>query len=62
MRCKSKCFEKFKEYGTDSEKCLGKYIKTLRSHYGGKHLLGEFKDFLAYVKIIFQLSAPEMPQ
>jgi len=35
MHCKFKCFEKFKEYRTETKKRLGKYIKTLRSDRGG---------------------------
>ena len=57
MRCKSKCFEKFKEHRTETKKCLGKCIMTLRSDRGGEYLLGEFKDYLSEVGITSLLSA-----
>ena len=43
---KSECFKKFKEYGIEIEKHLGKYFKTLRSDRNGEYLLEEFKDYL----------------
>ena len=60
MRHKSECFEKFKEYRTETEKRLGKCIKTLRSDFGSEYLLGVFKDYLTEVRITSQLSAPGM--
>jgi len=62
MRSKSEYFEKLKEYMTETEKRLGKCIKTLRSDCGGKYLLGEFKDYLLEVRITSQLSAAGMSQ
>ena len=62
MRRKSECFEKFKEYKAETEKRLGKCLKTLRSDRGGEYLLGEFKDYLSAEGIVSQLSAPGMPQ
>ena len=40
MRSNSEAFEKFKEYRVETEKCLNKCLKTLRSHCGGEYLLG----------------------
>ena len=62
MRSKSEYFEKLKEYMTETEKRLGKCIKTLRSDCGGEYLLGEFKDYLLEVRITSQLSAAGMSQ
>ncbi|MBE2321140.1 DDE-type integrase/transposase/recombinase, partial [Solirubrobacter sp. CPCC 204708] len=62
MRRKSEAFEKFKEYRAETEKRLGKCIKTLRSDRGGEYLLGEFTDYLSVEGITSQLSAPRTPQ
>ena len=61
MHRKSKCFEKFRKYRTETEKRLGKCLKTLRSDRGGEYLLGEFREYLLAEGITSQLSAPGMP-
>ena len=62
MRCKSKCFEKFKVFKEETKKCHGKCIKILRSDRGDEYLLGEFLDYLSGEGIESQLSALGMPQ
>ena len=46
MHYKSDSFEKFKEYRTEVEKQLGKYVKVIRSDRGGEYLSNEFIDHL----------------
>ena len=62
LRRKSECFDKFKEYKAETEKRLGKCIKSLRSDRGGEYLLGEFRDYLSENGITSQLTAPGTPQ
>ena len=62
MRCKSECFDEFKEFKADVEKHQGKSIKTLRSDRGGEYLLGEFRSYLSEAGIQSQLSALGTPQ
>ena len=38
MQRKSDCFEKFREFKSETEKQLGKDIKTFRSDRGGEYL------------------------
>ena len=44
MRRKFECLEKFKDFKAETEKHLGKCIKTLGSNRGGENLLGEFRE------------------
>ena len=62
MQRKYKCFEKFKDFKAETEKRLGKCIKTLRFDRGGEHILEEFREYLLEQGITSQLSAPGMPQ
>ena len=43
---KAEAFEKFRQFKFETEKQLGKSIKSLRSYRGGEYFLGEFLDFL----------------
>ncbi|KAL8133453.1 hypothetical protein AgCh_008783 [Apium graveolens] len=62
LRCKSGCFDKFKEYKAKTEKRLNKSINSLRSDRGGEYLLGEFREYLSENGIESQLTAPGTPQ
>ena len=57
---KSEAFKKFKEFRAEVENQLGKCIKTIRSDWGGKYLLGDFKDYLTQNGIVSQLTDLEL--
>ena len=46
MKKKSKALDKFKEFKVESEKQLGRHIKSLCSNRGGEHMSIEFVFFL----------------
>ena len=52
MKRKFETFEKFKEFRAEVKNQLGKRIKVIRSDWGGKYLLGDFKDYLTENGII----------
>ena len=54
-------FGKFKEFMAETEKQLGKSLKTLRSDRGGEYLDTEFKDHLLEHGILSQLTASGTP-
>ncbi|XP_070055303.1 uncharacterized protein [Nicotiana tomentosiformis] len=62
LRRKSECFDKFKEFKTETKKIHDKYIKTLRSDRGGEYLSAEFIKYLSDCGITSQFSTPRTPQ
>ena len=62
MHHKSEAFEKFRQFKSETEKQLGKNIKSLRSDRGGEYLLGEFLDFLIDNGILTQITPLGTPQ
>ena len=62
MKKKSKAWNKFKEFKAESEKQLGRHIKSLRFDRGDEHMSIEFVSFLNKHGILSQFSAPGTPQ
>ena len=61
MKKKSEALDKFKEFKAESEKQLGRHIKSLRSDLGGEYMSIEFVSFLKEREILSQFSAPGTP-
>ena len=62
MKKKSEALDKFKEFKAESEKQLGRHVKSLRSDRGGEYMSIEFVSFLKEHGILSQFSAPGTPQ
>ena len=62
MKKKSEALDKFKEFKPESEKQLGRYIKSLCIDRGGEYMSIEFVSFLKEHGILSQFSAPGTPQ
>ena len=62
MKKKSEALDKFKEFKVESEKQLGRHIKSLCSDRGGEYMSIEFVSFLKEHEILSQFSAPGTPQ
>src|SRR5215216_1871397 len=61
MKCKSKTFEKFKEFHNEVENHRNKKIKFLRSDRGGEYSSYEFGLHLKQCRIVSQLTPPGTP-
>ena len=62
MKHKSKTFEKFKEFQSESKKHRNKKIKFLRSDRGGEYLSYQFGLHLVQCGIVSKLTPPRTPQ
>ena len=62
MKRKYEALDKFKEFNAESEKKLGRHIKSLRSNRDGGYMSIEFVSFLKEHGILSQFSAPGTPQ
>ena len=62
MKKKYETLDKFKEFKAESEKQLGRHIKSLRFDQGGEYMSIEFVSFLKEHEILSQFSAPGTPQ
>ena len=62
MKKKSKVLDKFKEFKAESEKQLGRHIKSIHSDRDGQYMSIELVSFLKEHEILSQFSAPETPQ
>ena len=61
MKKKSEALDKFKEFKAESEKQLGRHIKSLRSDRGAEYMSIEFVSFLKDYGILSQFSALGTP-
>ena len=62
MKKKSEALDKFKEFNAESEKQLGRHVKSLRFGRGSEYMSIEFVSFLKEHGILSQFSAPGTPQ
>ena len=62
MKKKSEALDKFKEFKAESEKQLGRHIKSLHSDRGGEYMSIEFVSFLKEHGILSQFSALGTPE
>ena len=61
MRYKLEAFERFKEFGNEVEKQVGRSLKSLRSDQGGEYLSQEFLYYLKDNGILSQWTPPYTP-
>ena len=62
MKKKSEVLDKFKEFKTESEKQLGRHIKSLHYDRGGEYMSIEFVSFFNEHEMLSQFSALGTPQ
>ena len=62
VRAQSKALDKFKEFKAESEKQLGRHIKSLLFDRGGEYMSIEFVSFLKEHEILSPFSALGTPQ
>ena len=62
MKKKFEVLDKFKEFKAESEKQLGRHIKSLRSNRGGEYMYIEFFYFLKENEILSHFSVLGTPQ
>ena len=62
MKKKLEALDKFKEFKAESEKQLGRHIKSLHSDQGGEYMSIEFVSFLKKHGILSRFSASGTPQ